>query len=98
MVGSGLAGFGFGAGAAERLAPATASYADSSGAADYGAGEVPLTGQVDGEVAQCIRHLAKKDPITKTKALQVGGPAPKGGTTADTHPNLCPSLPSVDPL
>ncbi len=32
---------------------------------------VCLTLQVDGELAQCIRHLAKRDPTTKTKALQV---------------------------
>ncbi|KAG2437620.1 hypothetical protein HYH02_011259 [Chlamydomonas schloesseri] len=35
-----------------------------------GGGDVVVPTQLDGELAQCLRHLSKKDPTTKTKALQ----------------------------
>ncbi|GLI62907.1 hypothetical protein VaNZ11_005740 [Volvox africanus] len=70
LVSPNVVGFGFGAAAAtDRFAVPSAS-ADSSGGGDYGGSEAPLMMQVDGELAQCLRHLAKRDPVTKTKALQ----------------------------
>eukprot|EP00775_Hariotina_reticulata_P010671 gene10671-10830_t len=55
-----VAGFGFGA-------PAVAAGA----AAGPSAGDVlELSAQLDVELAQCIRHLSKRDTITKMKALQ----------------------------
>nr|BCL66166.1 hypothetical protein [Volvox reticuliferus] len=70
LVSPNVVGFGFGAvAAADRFAAPSASAEPSSGA-DYGGPEAPLMMQVDGELAQCLRHLAKRDPVTKTKALQ----------------------------
>jgi len=53
-----VAGFGFGAAAVSASASASAS------------AEPSLPGQLDGDVAQCLRHLSKKDATTKLKALQ----------------------------
>lgn len=55
------AGFGFGA-------PAAATV-PSSGSASAESSEV--SAQLDGDLAQCLRHLSKKDTTTKMKALQV---------------------------
>lgn len=60
-----VAGFGFGAPAAGAASPAVAS---TSAAAD----PLELSAQLDGELAQCLRHLSKRDTTTKLKALQVG--------------------------
>jgi E3 ubiquitin-protein ligase listerin len=58
-----VAGFGFGA-------PAAAAAADPTSAAAAGAdGEPALPPALDGDVAQCLRHLSKKDATTKLKAL-----------------------------
>lgn len=54
-----VAGFGFGSSAAAAAAASTAS-----------TGEPALPGQLDGDLAQCLRHLSKKDATTKLKALQ----------------------------
>jgi hypothetical protein len=61
-----VAGFGFGASAAAAAAAAATTAAASSGAS----AEPVLPGQLDGDVAQCLRHLSKKDATTKLKALQ----------------------------
>jgi hypothetical protein len=34
--------------------------------------DVTLSSQIDGELAQCLKHLSKKEAVTKLKALQVG--------------------------
>jgi hypothetical protein len=59
-----VAGFGFGAPAAATSSPAVAT---SAAAAD----PLELSAQLDGELAQCLRHLSKRDTTTKLKALQV---------------------------
>lgn len=51
-----VAGFGFGA-------PAATSHAASD--------PVESAAQLDSELAQCLRHLSKRDTTTKLKALQV---------------------------
>jgi hypothetical protein len=56
-----VAGFKFGGAAAS---------ATSAAAADDAAAEALITAQIDGEVAQHLRHLSKRDPVTKLKALQ----------------------------
>lgn len=62
-----VAGFGFGAPPVVAAAPAAAAAAEA--ASQWGADEPALTGALDGEVAQCLRHLSKKDATTKLKAL-----------------------------
>lgn len=60
-----VAGFGFGA-------PATAAAAGGSAAAAPAAADpLELSAQLDGDFAQCLRHLSKRDTTTKMKALQV---------------------------
>nr|ADF43172.1 294687m [Chlamydomonas reinhardtii] len=77
-------GFAFGgAAAASRTGTADGGAAASSAASDgggggasalephlVGGGDPLLAAQLDGELAQCLRHLSKKDATTKTKALQ----------------------------
>eukprot|EP00879_Flechtneria_rotunda_P024229 GHRR01025677.1.p1 GENE.GHRR01025677.1~~GHRR01025677.1.p1 ORF type:complete len:244 (+),score=101.45 GHRR01025677.1:151-882(+) len=59
-----VAGFGFGAAAAAAVNSAT-------GAAPAGSGEaLELSAELDGDLAQCLRHLSKRDTVTKMKALQ----------------------------
>lgn len=61
-----VAGFGFGAPAAAAASPAPTS-STSTAAGD----PLELSAQLDGELAQCLRHLSKRDTTTKMKALQV---------------------------
>jgi hypothetical protein len=72
-----VAGFGFGAPAASSAAgPAAANAAAvAGGAAAAGTDPLELSAQLDGELAQCLRHLSKRDTTTKLKALQVCGVA-----------------------
>ncbi|KAI8472755.1 MAG: hypothetical protein J3K34DRAFT_384103, partial [Monoraphidium minutum] len=74
-----VAGFGFGA-------PAAAAAA--GGAAAAAAGEPALPGQLDGDVAQALRHLSKKDATTKLKALQ----ALRELATSKSSPELAAAL------
>eukprot|EP00882_Tetradesmus_deserticola_P015366 GHRQ01016369.1.p1 GENE.GHRQ01016369.1~~GHRQ01016369.1.p1 ORF type:complete len:175 (-),score=38.78 GHRQ01016369.1:179-703(-) len=64
-----VAGFGFGAPAAAVAAGGSAAglAAAGGGAAD----PLDLSAQLDGDFAQCLRHLSKRDTTTKMKALQV---------------------------
>lgn len=49
-----------------------AAPATEAGAANAAACEAPeLSAQLDGELAQCLRHMSKRDTTTKLKALQV---------------------------
>lgn len=49
-----------------------AAPATEAGGANAAAGEAPeLSAQLDGELAQCLRHMSKRDTTTKLKALQV---------------------------
>ncbi|GFR43125.1 hypothetical protein Agub_g4131 [Astrephomene gubernaculifera] len=64
-------GFGFGDPTACFLTNSGPTSASSSAAGSrYASGDVTLPLQVDGEIAQCFRHLSKKDSTTKIKALQ----------------------------
>lgn len=56
-----VAGFGFGAPAAAAAAVSGTANADN----------LELSAQLDGDLAQCLRHMSKKDTTTKMKALQV---------------------------
>lgn len=69
-VAANVPGFGFGAASAMAARIAT-SFPAAAGSGSSEASEYVVPSQVDGEVAQCIRHLAKKDATTKLKALQV---------------------------
>lgn len=66
-----VAGFGFGAAAAA-----------VSAAAPSAADPVELSAQLDGDLAQCLRHMSKRDTTTKMKALQASfsGVLPVGCT------------------
>ena len=46
-------------------------YFPDAGGGEGGEGGPLLSPQLDGELAQALRHLSKKDPTTKVKALQV---------------------------
>ena len=99
-----VAGFGFGvpAAAAAPTAPADDAAAAAGAAAATPAGgggfsasaaEPSLPGQLDSDVAQALRRLAKKDATTKLKALQAlremaagsggGGGGTSGGSSGD---------------
>ncbi len=75
-----VAGFKFGGAAAA---------ASSAAAADDAAAEALITAQIDGDVAQHLRHLSKRDPVTKLKALQ----ALKALIPARADAELAPALP-----
>ncbi len=63
-LGAGAGGFAFGAGLTSTVSAAAGKAAATS--------DAPLSADLDGEIAQCLRHLSKKDATTKLKALQVG--------------------------
>lgn len=66
------ASFAFGASVLRRAALGGDAGGDAaSPAADVDSGPL-ISPQLDGEIAQSLRHLSKKDPVTKFKALQVG--------------------------
>jgi hypothetical protein len=60
-----VAGCGFGAPAA------VASAAAAAAAGGDGDSQLELSAALDGGLAQCLRHLGKRDTTTKMKALQV---------------------------
>jgi hypothetical protein len=75
-----VAGFGFG--------PPPAAAAASAAAA--AGGDPALPGALDSEIAQCLRHLSKKDATTKLKALQTLGDLARRRPAADAAAALPP--------
>jgi uracil-DNA glycosylase len=70
LAGTTATGFAFGGAAAARLARGGAAAAATTEVSPLPP-DVTVSSQVDGEIAQCLRHLSKKDAVTKNKALQV---------------------------
>ena len=75
---------------AQQISPAAGGPA---GAASPAAAPEAAYGELDGELAQHLRRLSKRDPTTKAKALQVGWAASASlcGRVSSTCTYACPS-------
>ncbi len=78
-----VAGFKFGG---------AAGTAANAAAAEDAAADTLITAQIDGDVAQYLRHLSKRDPVTKLKALQALKALIPERSAADLAPALPPWL------